>query len=249
MTIQIPFMYVLVENSKLARRASMFHLITESDIALLRCLMTLMLLPANTRNLEKNQPFFVAAIERLQNLPQVRKAENEVDPPSQLWCDLLRTPLPVVMVDEPVPEWLLRLAALRDVGVLSPSMKVVERLKSVGGIHSGLLKGNDDLREAYRVYRELLAIAAANSMFSDDVHSACAALAGTDLFAERPRLSFIPPFPLPQPEEGRPAAYLLNRLSNNVNEPGISPRRDKRGVTFLPHLFEGVSTHALPWQF
>ena len=186
MIVQIPFMYILVENSKLARRASMFHMIKESDIALLRCLMTLMFLPATTRDLEKTQPPFVAAVERIDNLPRVRKAESEADPPPQMWSDLTRAPLPIVMVDEPVPEWLLRLAAQRDVGVLSPSTKVVENLKSVEGIHPGLLKGNDDLREAYRVYRELLAVAAANSMLPGDVRSVCRSLAITDLFVERP---------------------------------------------------------------
>ncbi|RLB87249.1 MAG: hypothetical protein DRH50_17150 [Deltaproteobacteria bacterium] len=47
-----------------------------------------------------------------------------------------------------------------------------------------------------------------------------------DLFAMRSRLSFIPPIPLPPTDKGRPAAYLLNRLSNNVEKLTLVPEEE-----------------------
>src|SRR3989442_7731821 len=49
-------------------------------------------------------------------------------------------------------------------------------------------------------------------------------LASIDLLASRPCLPFLPGVPLPQPDDGRSLAFLLNRLSNNVVEPGLLGR-------------------------
>src|SRR5262249_23490434 len=59
-----------------------------------------------------------------------------------------------------------------------------------------------------------------------------------DIFGARMRLDFIPGFPLPPPDRGRSAAYRLNRLSNNVDEPSLSPDFPAKGLTTIPSMFD-----------
>jgi hypothetical protein len=94
-----------------------------------------------------------------------------------------------------------------------------------------------DLREGYRVIQELLCAAAENQRFRLEDRTTWNALGRSDLIEKRPRLDFIPPFALPQPTEGRAAVYLLNRLSNNVNEPGLMGGGQSEGAGVFPQIF------------
>jgi len=237
---RIPISYILVEDSELSKRATIFHLLNEADVPLLRCFMTLLLLPADTGDLTAQQAPFVAATARVRRLPAFRKAQSRKEPPTAMWKDMVTSRLLMLMLADTIPIWLDKLALERDIGVLSSSGRVVESLRTKPHVHIGLLKGFDDLREAYRVIREMLATVAADGRFEPEVVSASASLALTDLFVNRPRLDFIPPVPLPQPGEGRPAAYLINRLSNNVDEPSLAGKASENSLSVLPQMLNWI---------
>ena len=152
------------------------------------------------------------------------------------------------MIDNAIPSWLQKLAALRDVGVLTSAPEAVQSLRSIEGVHVGLLQGAQDLREAYRVIRELIEAVSADERYDVAVRSTCGELNGKELFSNRPRLDFIPPLPLPQPGEGRPAAYLLNRLSNNVDEPVLATGTNPKGTFFYPRILSwAIRACAVLW--
>src|SRR5215469_6367097 len=90
---RLPIRYVLVESSKSSGRATIFHLLNEADVALLRCFMTLSLLPADTGDLVPEQPPFGAAFKRVRGLPSFRKAQAGIRPPTAMWEDLIKAPL------------------------------------------------------------------------------------------------------------------------------------------------------------
>jgi len=220
----IPIMYVLVENSKLTFRASLFQMLSEAELALLRCWMTLMLLPFGTKDLIPDQRPFTAAFNRIEQLPQFRKAQSDEDPPPQMLDDMLRVPLLVLMLDDPLPNWLQGLTAHKEIGVLSPSAHVFDSLRSARGIHAGLLKGAEDLRESYRVLRELIAAGSANDRYDQNIRSTLGSLTDIDLLQKRPRLEFIPPFPLPQPWDGRPQRTCLTACRTMLWSRGFWPK-------------------------
>jgi len=243
MTTDIPISYVFVEDDRLANRATLFHLLIESEISLLRCFMTLLLLPANTARIISELPPFVEAITRAHQLPAFRKTYSVQEPPEQMWNDMLRVPLLVLMVGYSLPSWFDKLIRERPVAVLSPSQDVVADASKKPGVFAGELRGMEDVREFYRVLRALAAAIAEHDRHGPEVCSTLQRLSGLDLFANRSKLDFIPAIPLPQPAEGRPATYLLNRLSNNVDEPALMPKEIPHGVTFLPQILNW-STHA-----
>jgi hypothetical protein len=240
MVQRIPLTYMLVQDSESSSRSTIFHLLNEGDVGLLRCFMALSLLPTDTGDLVADQPPFVAALKRVHTLPIFRKAERRKEPPSPIWKDMTSVPLLMLMAGDTSPDWLDELTAQRHVGMLSSSPRVIESVRANPHLHTGLLKGFDDLREAYRVIRELLAAAADDECYGALGHYACTALAATDLFANRPRLDFIPPIPLPQPDKGRPAAYLINRMSNNVEEPTLLAESPKSGLSVLPQMLNWI---------
>ena len=238
---RVSIRYCLVEDSRLADRGTAIHLLGQAEAALLRCFMTLLLLPNDTGDMVGEQPPFLAALMRVQRLPSFRKAESKREPPTQMLREMASAPLLVLMVGNKIPTWLERLAAVNDLAVLSPSRRVISQLSQFPRVHPGLLQGMEDIREAYRVFVELLGVAAANARHSPEIRAIFSSLASSEVFNNRPRLDFIPPFPLPAPDEGRPAAYLLNRLSNNVDEPSLLPDSPKGGITMFPHFLQWVT--------
>jgi hypothetical protein len=157
--MSVPIIYILVEDSNVAHRATLFHVLSEGETELLRCWMTLFLLPADSSALIAEQPPFAAAAKRVHQLPVFRKAATGLEPPAALWDMMAKEPLVVLMLGHAIPRWLGSLTPMHDIGVLSPSEEVLDTLRSVAGVHVGLLKGMDDLREAYRVIAELIVTA------------------------------------------------------------------------------------------
>jgi hypothetical protein len=147
------------------------------------------------------------------------------------------SPLVFLMLGHAAPIWLETLAAQRDIGVLTSSETLFQSLRTLPRVHVGLLKGFEDLRESYRVLAEMILVAS-DGRFGATAGSICRKLADRDIFGDRMRLDFIPGFPLPPPDRGRAAAYLLNRLSNNVDEPSLSPDSRAEGLTALPNMFD-----------
>jgi hypothetical protein len=233
----IPIRYFLVERSGLRNRVTTLHLLNGAEVPLLRCVMTILLMPAETGGLLVGRPPFAAAVNRLHRLPTFRKIGDDL-PPLDYWVKLESAPFLILMVAGALPKWFGPLVEQRDIGILTQSESVLKAVEGISRVHAGLLKGMDDLREAYRVIRELADAAAKNKAYDEPVRSHCGLLAGADLFAGRSRLGFIPPIPLPQPAEGRPAVYLLNRLSNNLDEPSILPGAPPGGVTIFPQMLE-----------
>lgn len=232
----IPIRYTLVEQSGLLTRGTAFQVLSQADYELLRCFMALLQLPTSTEHLLDGPPF-VAAISRASRLPSFRKAQTKRQPPPLLWGDMKASPLVILMVGNVAPSWLESLTAHRDIGVLTSSESLSQSLRTLPRVHVGLLKGFEDLRESYRVLSQMILVASDNR-FGADVGAISRELAKRDIFRTRMRLDFIPGFPLPPPDRGRSAAYLLNRLSNNVDEPTLSPDSPSEGLTTLPSIFD-----------
>src|SRR5579863_5243515 len=109
----VPITYILVEELGSEHRATVFQLLSESEVALLRCFMTLLLLPASTSRILAEQPPFVESVTRLRRLPMFRKTTGESQPHPQLWEDMLNSPLLVLMVTGSLPSWFEHLAQLK----------------------------------------------------------------------------------------------------------------------------------------
>jgi len=145
------------------------------------------------------------------------------------WTALLSEPYPVVFLAGPIPSWLQELLQKREIGILTAADKIAENIGKIPQAHVGLLRGTQDLKESYRVIQRLIEYRLRANTVSGEEQMFLRRLLSTDVFLSRPRLSFIPPIPLPQDLTWRPAAYILNRISNNVDEPVLqSP--DFRGI-------------------
>ena len=106
----------------------------------------------------------------------------------------------------------------------------------------GLLEGKEDLRQFYAALRNLCAFVASATRWSTDARDAIRPLASVHLLAERSRLDFIPAMPLPPTDQGRSAAYLYNRLSNNVEEPTlVVAGREREAIDSSASVFDGCS--------
>jgi hypothetical protein len=216
------FMYILVEERRRQdmKYVSNFHLIDSDEFLLLRCLMTLQLLPSNFfAMLPTNKPF-TAAMMRIRELPQFRKIlPTEVDP--LYWQDMLQTPGLVIMTANLIPDWLPKLTAARPIALLTSSERTLQEAKSLGGVSVGLLKGFADIREFYRATGELLDRLKGFPELADQIPREMGAIDTSNLMGLRPRLDFIDYLPSPQPWAGRSAAILYNRLSNAAEEPSL----------------------------
>src|SRR5262245_47075329 len=100
--LDIAIRYLVVEETD-EQHFTVFHLLSEAEITLLRCFMTLLLLPTSTGQIIADQRPFVQAITRLRQLPSFRKASSGKQPPPELWDGLLNFPLVVVMAGYSLP--------------------------------------------------------------------------------------------------------------------------------------------------
>jgi hypothetical protein len=141
----IPFLrfhYILVQDPRTTQRVSLFHLLSTADIASLRCLMTLLLLPADTLAIDPSFPTYRGAIRRVFSMPGMRKVSLREHPPAPIWENLLASPLLVLLVTDNLPEWLSELTEQRPVGLLTPSRRILEELSATPRIFPGLLQGS-----------------------------------------------------------------------------------------------------------
>lgn len=193
-------------------------------------------LPASVSGMiPEGRPFNEALI-RLHDVPRFRKANSSAPLPEPLWHHLLELPLLVLMVGSELPIWLDALAAARPIALLSPNEATVEAALRSSVISAGLLRDPDDIREFYRVFRDLCRASRQDHRLSDETLARMDVLSSLDLFESRSRLDFFPAFPLPQPWNGRAAVYLLNRISNNVDSPSLRPDQVEEGEIRFPKL-------------
>jgi hypothetical protein len=212
--------YLFVEEDSPLQRHSIFQLLRESELELLRCFMAFLQLPADVeRIISGGQPFFEAVL-RYRNVPTFRKAPSS-EMPLALREDLSAIPLLCLMLGRRVPDWTKTLARDRPVIVLSQVEGTIEESRSVEGMIPGLLRGTEDLRVFYDALRRLCAERTQDERLDDDTRQRLGHFSQFDMFQLRSRLPFIPALPLPQPSRGRPSVYLLNRLSNNVDQPTL----------------------------
>ena len=217
-------------------RHTVFHLLAESEATLLRCFMALLSFPGSVSGMIPEKRPFNEALIRLHDAPRFRKANSNTPLPEQLLHHLLEVPLLVLMVGNKLPIWLDDLAAARSIALLSPNESTVETALQSSGISAGLLHGLEDIREFYRVFRDLCRESGQDRRQDDATRKRIAALSDLDLFEHRSRLDFFPALPLPQPWDGRAAVYLLNRMSNNVDRPTLQPDRVEGGEIGFPKL-------------
>lgn len=213
--------YLAVQDSKLGHLSSIFRLLPEADLELLRCYMTLALLPSDAgKVVSAGKPFTEAAV-RTVSAPQVRVASSGSFPDEVMWNDMMNTPLLVLLAGHKLPAWSDKLVAKRPVALLSQSPTAIGKAKQLGMI-TGLLAGKDDLREYYKALSALCLAVSATGSWDEAVTVELAALSKLDLFGARSQLAFIPRLPFPPFAEGRSAAYLCARLANNVDEPSLA---------------------------
>src|SRR3990167_1120634 len=216
-----PITYILAGVPKAEREGAIFHLLNKSDVFQLRCLMTLLSLPYDLSELNPNYPSFACALGRLLHAPTFVRAPSDIKWSGADWQHLKNSSAVIVLINGPIPSWVRELAACRPVGILTPEEIVASESQLITGVHTALLKGFEDLVESYRVLSQIVTVEAANAALQEEERAFLENLSRVDLFRSRPRLSFIPPIPLPQDLRWRPAAYLLNRLSNNVDNPSL----------------------------
>ena len=148
---------------------------------------------------------------------------SDARPDEVMWSGLLNNPLVVLLIARRVPVWLDALAAEKPVLVLSQFEATISHCQQLAGIVACHQTGLGAQRDYYGALRKLCGLVAneyQEPSFRDDLRT----LEKRDIFTLRSRLAFIPPFPFPQPTNGRAAAYLLGRISNNHDEPGLDPR-------------------------
>ncbi len=225
--VALPIFYLLVEPPEPSnlKRVSIYTLLQETELALLRCFMALLHLPTDaSRILPRGRPFTEAVL-RHRVLPSFRKSSaNGLDPVLE---DAARSaPVMCVLLAQRIPDWLQRVAESRPMVVMSQFDDSIAAAGSLQGMHPALLRGHDDLRGFYRALRSACSDEAQLSRLSEGHREALDQLSKLDLLADRSTLDFIPECPLPSPVQGRAAAYLLNRLSNQVVEPALSSSRD-----------------------
>jgi hypothetical protein len=214
--------YVLVQDSGVQRYSSVFRLVPEANVRLLRCFMTASQLPGDAARIRAAGRPFTEAATRIQDLPQIRITCSAGRPDDTLWNGMMNMPLVVLMVGQALPDWAETLAAERPAVVLSQDEAVLAAADRLG-LFPGLLQGKKDLREFYGALQKLCAAIGGAARWNVSIRDAIGPLGGSDLLAERSRLDFIPPMPLPPTDQGRSAAYLYNRLSNNEDEPSLAP--------------------------
>jgi hypothetical protein len=214
--------YVLVQDSALQRYSSVFRLVPEANVRLLRCFMAATLLPGDAARIRTaGRPFTEAAI-RVHDPPQIRITGSREQPDETLWTGMMNMPMLVLMVGDALPSWAEALSSERQAVVLSPNDAVLRAAEGLG-MFPGLLAGTKDLREFYRALQQLCAATGGATRWSAATREAIGPLGSIDLLAERSRLDFIPGMALPPTDQGRSAAYLYNRLSNNEDEPSLAP--------------------------
>ena len=209
-----------------------FRLLRKTDIYLLRCFMTLALLPGDTARIRGSGLPFLDAVTRIAMLPQPRVVDSS-RPDSALWRAVHRLPFVVLLVADELPRWAVELAERRPIIVASQYdgvLRITERL----GSFAVRLAGTGDLREFYAALQGLGGALAAARPAGSDLHNHLASVAEGDLFEERSRLQFLPGLPLPPTDAGRSGCYLYNCLSNNVDEPTIAPAVSEESAAFFP---------------
>jgi len=236
-----PFFYLLVDDPVHKERATLYHLLDEGLVYHLRNLMTLLLLPSDTFCLDQERPIFSLALHRILFPPAILRLPVGSKPEKNNLAFLQSAPFLLVLINSKIPEWVIELGNAKPIGLLTPSEEILDNAKKAGCFQTGLLKGFKDLVESYRVIHEIIKIRASDTATPPRERIYLEKLAAQEIFKSRPRLPFIHAIPLPQPHHGRAAAYLLNRLSNNVEEPSLlagSTREDEEMILLIPQILD-----------
>lgn len=236
--LRLPITYIVAEETSAAHRGSLFQLMYQSDLVALRIYMSLLMLPSDVGALTPTPWPFTSAMLRVMFLPVCRKLQTSQRPPPDIWSSLTDAPMLVLMLSHTVPVWFGELAGRRQLGVLTPSERLQQAVLAAHDVPCGLLKGDADMREGYRVISSLLPAVAGDPGHDPDVRQELGVLTQRNIFQDRPRLRFLPPIPLPQPQAGRAAVYLLNRFSSNVDEPGLLPGVGPSNPLLLPEMLD-----------
>ncbi len=182
--------------------------------------MAMLYFPSGLAGLLQNKRPFFEAFTRLRDPPSFRRVSLTERPPFTLWSELLRAPFVFVMSSS-LPLWLEELASDRPLGFLTPDVNTENAAAAFRRVITGSLRGTADLVEYYRVLRQLCNYHSQDASLDEETTATLLRISDADLMLSRSRLDFVPGVPLPQPWNGRSAAYLLNRLSNNVDEPAL----------------------------
>ena len=229
--------YVLVRDDADHRRATtVFRLLPSADLYLLRCFMALALLPGDAARIGGTGRPFLDALARIDTLPQPRVVGSTGRPDPALWGDMERLPFVVLLVADALPSWAVELADARPIIVASQYDSVLRTTESLGSF-AARLAGTQYLREFYAALQRLSAALADSNWSESNPHDQLSSVASGDLFEERSRLRFLPGLPLPPTDAGRSGCYLYNRLTNNVDDPTLTPTVTEESAGFYRSVF------------
>lgn len=236
-----PIVYVIVDDPEYENRVLFYHLIDRAEAAHLRCLMTLLMLPSDLAGLDNDNPVFLSAYRRLTIAPLIIRApaDRNIDKKSQIY--LQNAPLVILLVNGRIPEWAKDLAKTKPLGLLTPSEEVATLAKKENNFQIGLLKEFSDILESYKILQYLISSYSMDKSITPYNRQLINNIIKKDLLKDRPRLSFIPGIPLPNPDKGRSIVYLINRLSNNVDKPALmNPAQDDvdKGINVFLRILE-----------
>ena len=83
--------YVLVQDSTVQRYSSVFRLVPEANVRLLRCFMAAALLPGDASRIRAAGRPFTKATRRVHDLPQIRITGSRDKPDETLWNGMMNT--------------------------------------------------------------------------------------------------------------------------------------------------------------
>ena len=160
--------------------ASVFRLVPEANVRLLRCFMAAALLPGDAVRIRSAGRPFTEAATRIHDLPQIRITGSGDKPDETLWNGMMNMPLLVLMVGKALPAWTEALAGERPAVVLSQDEAVLRAVEGLG-MFPGLLAGKKDLREFYRALQRLCAATSGGTRWNAAIRQAISPLGAIDL--------------------------------------------------------------------
>ena len=227
-----PIVYCVVRDTEFKNLFTRFQSLDFLEIAYLPYFQMLPLLPAAIEDLNPiGAPFLKAAI-RIQKMPflnQFWRGEELHEPAEQL---LTSSPITVLFLTGTVPPWLPLFASKKPLVVASLEPEIHHVLCEVDGVNGVLLKDDVDVKPIYSAIGSVILDLMNKGSVPKSIELLSSYAQSQSLFLERPKLDFMRAFVLPAPDKGRPAAYLLNRMSNNVESLGFGQPIDDFLSTF-----------------
>jgi hypothetical protein len=208
--------YFMLRNSDPGNAVSRYQYQDKLEIVHLPFFHLLPLLPAAVESLVCTNLPFAQAMERCNRMPGFRQAPIGDELQISMREFIESTSIRVVILTGAMPKWLPRFAQEKPLVLLTLQPSVYSAALSMPGVHAVFLRGIADLPSIYSAIGSLLADLILRHSLPQRAEIILPRDFEHTLFSQRPRIGFIPMLRIPPPSKGKPAAFLLNRLSNNL---------------------------------